>query len=349
MRHRGYAARYAPQRRAFTLVEVLVVLGVISILIALLLPAIQGAREAARRAQCQNNLHQIGLGIHSYHDANNCFPPAMLNATTSTVPRHISYSGMYSPLVRILPFMELRPLYDAVNFATGTDPPETLGLPRPSQSDLAMIAVNSTVSSLSIHTFICPSDGGAFAETGCNYRGNAGVGCCFATSAEFPDSGNGLFPEAVVVSTAWVPDGLSHTTAFSERLRGSGRPGPLSTERDFWRLRVMTLTADDLLQGCQISARADNATGGFVWAGRWWFWSGRERTLYNHAQPPNGRVPDCLDALVVGASGMATARSWHLGGVNALMGDGSVRFVLDSIDTNVWRALGTRNGGELVD
>lgn len=108
------------------------------------------------------------------------------------------------------------------------------------------------------------------------------------------------------------------------------------------------LSADDLLQGCLTAARP-GATPTFSLGGRWWFWLGRERTLYTHTQQPNGRVPDCLRIYMDPPYGMATARSWHLGGVNLLMGDGSTRFVTETIDLSVWRGLGTRNGGELVD
>ena len=83
--------------------------------------------------------------------------------------------------------------------------------------------------------------------------------------------------------------------------------------------------------------------------GLWWFWTGKDQTLYTHTQPPNGRIVDCLTSGQQPPSGMVTARSMHPGGVNALMGDGSVRFVSDSIDPAVWRGLGTRNGAELVD
>ena len=107
-------------------------------------------------------------------------------------------------------------------------------------------------------------------------------------------------------------------------------------------------TADQLLIACAIAARPGNAPG-FVDSGRWWFWTGRERTLYNQAQVPNGSIPDCTYGGMTPMIDMATARSPHPGGVNVLMGDGSGRFVSDSIAQPVWRAFGTRNGGELVD
>ena len=108
------------------------------------------------------------------------------------------------------------------------------------------------------------------------------------------------------------------------------------------------LSADELLTGCLAAARL-GATPTFTRGGRWWFWLGRERTLYTHTQQPNGRVPDCLHPNMNPPYGMATARSWHHGGVNVLIGDGSTRFVRETIDVSTWRGFGTRSGGELVD
>jgi hypothetical protein len=145
-----------------------------------------------------------------------------------------------------------------------------------------------------------------------------------------------------------IIDGLSHTVAFSERILGTGERGRSSPDRDSFGLPTLAFTADNLLQACRVVGRVGNPDI-FADNGRWWFWTGRERCLYNHAQAPNGRVPDCLRGSEFTAAGMATARSWHYGGVNAVMGDGAVRFVSESISTPIWRGLGTRNGRELVD
>lgn len=336
--------RAAGSRAGFTLIETLVSIGIISLLMALLLPAVQAAREAARRARCQNNLRQLGIALHAYHTANECYPIIF----TSRVSRQPRYHGDYSIHVRLLPFLDQQPLYHAVNFAVGTAAPESvvyyLG-----EEEKALNAVNATVSHTRITTFLCPTDAGGVDGPGNNYRANVGVGPNFDTSLEYPDSGNGLLPEIGLTRAARVPDGLSHTTAFSERLRGSGRDGRPLPERDYWATPWIVFSADDQLQGCRIAARP-GATETFARGGRWWFWNGRERTDYTHTQAPNGMVPDCLHPQFAGgAPGMATARSRHHGGVNALMGDGAVRFVLETIDQATWRALGTRNGGELVD
>ena len=327
----------------FTIIELLVVVSILSLLIALILPAVQQSREAARRATCQNNLHQIGLAVAGYLGSFNTFPPGGLGYGRR-LPQ-IAYHGNYSLFVRILPFMEQTPLYNAVNFQVGTFP-ETMGFPVLPAED-AINAINLTVSGTKLGVFLCPSDGGSFEATGCNYRGNTGVGPHFDTDAEFIDSGNGIFPEVSLISPGRVPDGLSHTAAVSERLRGSGRDDRPDASRDSFRQPTLVLTADDMIKGCRIAARP--GASGFASGGRWWFWTGRERSLYNHGQVPNGEVPDCLQGGIRTAAGMATARSHHNGGVSVLMCDGSVRFVADTISQTVWRSLGTRNGAEIVE
>lgn len=253
----------------------------------------------------------------------------------------------------MLAFLDQQTLFNAVNFSVGAYP-DVWGLsnttwpPKIGITDWdAVRAINSTVRFSQVGIFLCPSDGGPFERTGTNYRGNAGVGPEYGASAEFPDSGNGLCTEIGLITPARIPDGLSHTAAFSERIRGSGG-STVNPTRDSFCLLNLVLTADDLLLASRAAARASNPTIYFD-HGRYWFWIGRERTLYNHAQTPNGSIPDGMYPVVLTARGMATARSFHPGGVNVLMGDGSTRFVSDTIAQAVWRGFGSRNGSELVD
>ncbi|MGC8643129.1 MAG: DUF1559 domain-containing protein, partial [Isosphaeraceae bacterium] len=257
------------------------------------------------------------------------------------------YGGYYAVHTRLLPYLDQAPLFNSINFIIGTWPTETFYV-QPLVTDSLRNNANLTALNCSLRVFLCPSDSGAFKDTGNNYRGNAGVGPMWGTNAEHPDSGNGLFPEIGPVRISQVSDGLSHTAAFSERLRGSGAKTNPSTTRDPFRSIDIVLTADDLLKACRVAAQPTN-TERYVLSGKRWFWVGKEYTLYNHAQAPNGQIPDCTTGGTLPATGMWTARSWHYGGVNALMGDGSVRFITDSISTAVWRGLGTRNGGELVE
>lgn len=338
--------------RGFTLIELMTVVGVLSILTALLLPAVQSAREGARRAKCQSNLHQIGLALESYHNANHCYPVGVTTALGRPDAQGfhpVTYWGDFSIHVRLLPMLDQVALYNAINFEVGASPLTTIDFAPPDANEIAAARTNATAMSTAISVFLCPSDGGPFGGSGTNYRGNAGVGGYPARSYLHPDSGNGLFQEVGVTRAAQVVDGLSHTVAFSERLRGSGGQ-PLRPDRDYWVIRSGAYgTADDGLTACRISARPFFDGNGFALAGDHWFWEGLDRTFYTHAQVPNGIIPDCLHGAIKSPPGVSTARSHHLGGVNALMGDGSVRFVGEAIATAVWRGLGTRNGGELVD
>lgn len=333
------------RRRGFTLIELLVVVSIIGLLIALLLPAVQSARETARRAQCVNNLKQIGLALHAYEAAHGSFP---LNWGLPRVdperghPWHIGRRP-YSALTRILPHLDQQPLYASINFEVETFPSDMISaFPFPQ---------NQTAYATRLAGFLCPSDGAETPTThGCNYRGNYGVGPKPGTTAETYDSGNGFYTFPGVLSPRSFPDGLSHTVAYSERLRGTGEGGGLVPARDFGDILVMMYCvdrdADYALQCARLAAtRAFPASRQ---AGFTWFHGDFSCGAYNHAQEPNGRTPDAVYKWGE-YWGVVTARSLHPGGVNTLMADGSVRFVGDSTSRAVWRALGTRNGGELVE
>lgn len=332
------------RRRGVTLIEVLVVISIVSLLSALLMPAVQQAREAARRASCQSNLRQIGLALHGYISSYSCFPISF----TSRSPIKPYYDGYYSIHVRLLPYLERQPLHSSINFDVGTFPLETPGIYRLEPEELATIATNMTAVRSSVAVFLCPADSSFPDGAGNNYRGNVGPGPSMLTTAEFKDSGKGLFQELGQTSVAMVRDGLSHTAAFSERFVGTGGGSAPEPARDFWPANFAAFTADQQVSLCMISARPSKRNV-FQDGGRWWFWCGRERTHYSHTQTPNGKVSDCLNQMATTARGMATARSYHPGGVNVLMADGAVRFVPDTIDLWVWRGFGTRSGGELVD
>jgi hypothetical protein len=185
--------------------------------------------------------------------------------------------------------------------------------------------------------------------TSSSYRVNVGVGPSHLTLAEYRDSGNGFFREVYFVKDSLISDGLSHTIAFSERLGGSLSAGSQRANRDYWLAPGGSYNADQLILSCQIAGHSGEGARS-VDAGKWWFWYSRELTSYTHTQTPNGKTPDCLWGFVIPpAAGMSTARSAHSGGVNAVAGDGAVRFISDSIRQDVWRALGTRNGREIVE
>lgn len=336
-------------RPGFTLIEALVTMGILSLAAALILPAVQQAREAARRARCGNNLRQMGLALHAYHESNGCFP-IICTSGYDYHEKHFTSVGFFSIQTRLLPYLEARALYDGINFTVGAIPPKTYGVWL-NREFRALNAPNVTVSGISIATFVCPSDVVPPGVVGSNYRANMGNGHWHLTTTEFPDSGNGIFEVLRVTSAARVPDGLSHTAAFSERLIGTGADGrtPFDPRRDLYGAITWVYTADQLLRSCQAATLARPLNRGYGLAGYWWFWFGLEQTAYTHTQAPNGPVPDCLMPGMVTPPGMMTARGRHSQGVNLVMGDGSLRFMTSSIAQPVWRAFGSRNGGELID
>ena len=332
-------------RLGFTLVELLVVVSLIGLLVALGLPAVQAAREAARRTQCEANLKQIGLALHNYQATHQTFPYNWGYPRVDPVlgrPYHIA-ARPYSALTRILPYLEQTTLYDSMNFSVETYPGGYDGTGFQSPANLTAYATNLAV-------YLCPSDGAATPTPhGCNYRGSFGVGPHIATNQQTYDSGNGFFTFPATLGPGSFPDGLAHTVAYSERLRGTGVGASIDTNRNFGNIQVMMFCterdADNALKCARIAATQDwpsDRAAGFTW-----FYGDYECTAYNHAQEPNGRIPDAITSGL--PHGIVTARSNHPGGVNSLMADGSVRFVGETIGRPIWRALGTRNGDELVE
>ncbi len=331
-------------KAGFTLIELLVAVSIIGLLIALVLPAVQSARELSRRAQCANNLKQIGIALHAYASANQTFPIQWQNGLGRTLGVSKNYYGRpFSALTRILPYLEAQPLYSQINFSVQLYPNYSEGGEFP-------FPENQTAYETTVGGFLCPSDGASSPTPyGCNYRGSLGVGPSPSTTGEHPQGGNGFFTLFSITGPGSFPDGLAHTVAYSERLRGTGDDSKvIKPDRDFGDLNVNprcgSLDADYGLACARVaSSRSFPAmrTAGFTW-----FIGDYEATSYCHAQEPNGRIPD---AIYPNFSGIVTARSLHPGGVNALMADGSVRFVNESIARKVWRGLGSRNGGELVE
>lgn len=330
--------------KGFTLIEMLAVISIVGLLVSILLPAVMSAQESSRRARCSNNLRQIGLALQNYLTSHETFPINWLN-----VPSDPEFYGGYTPwnsqrysaLTRLLPYLDNQPLYASINFDWEPFPktPVVQAFPFPQ---------NSTAFMTSVSSFTCPSDFPT-PRHGCNYRGNYGVGPFIYTSAETPDSGNGFYTWPQILGPQSFPDGLSHTIAYSERIHGSDVGGGALVARDYGDIMVGTTCilcdADHALQCARLASSKPSPKfrlGGFTW-----FYSGFDCASYNHAQEPNGLIPD---AIATGPhTGISTARSFHPGGVNCLVADGSCRFVSSSVGRAVWRALGTRDGDELVE
>jgi prepilin-type N-terminal cleavage/methylation domain-containing protein/prepilin-type processing-associated H-X9-DG protein len=328
-------------RRAFTLIELLVVVAVIALLIGLLLPAVQSAREAARRAQCVNNLKQIGLAAHVYHAANGSFP----------------FGGTLSPssasfLVLLLPHAEGGNTYNAFNLAF----------------DVSADPSNATARYVNGPVFVCPSDPstGAVVDTDpftgeagqtmgrSNYYGNLGTnGWAFerASSVRKDSSQLGVFATGVVTSVDGIPDGTSATALAAEVKRGS-YPGSDGLDLVFvadpdWPSGANPTTDPNCLTPPAACFTSPFTMGTFGITGLQYQNGFLATALYTHTMLPNDRRRDCIQLFDFDREHLA-ARSYHPGGVNVGMCDGSIHFVKDTINLDTWKALGTRTAGEVL-
>ncbi|WP_435017815.1 DUF1559 domain-containing protein [Tundrisphaera sp. TA3] len=317
----SYRRRPPLRRGGFTLIELLAVCGVISLLLGLVLPAVQASREAARRLQCVANLKQIGIALNAYHATNAMYPGNMLLTTPSYSSNHLS------ALARILPFADMTPLYNSINLAFVN----AESADRPS-------LVNRTARHTTVALFLCPSDAGFDHKS--SYRFNRGR---FAIRPG--EAFDGPFGVGVRLDAGAVADGLSQTAFVSERIGGG-----FSTSAGFPRDAVIpdASTGPDRLTS-DVDARkfcADNEPAAWITTnGRYWFYNGVRSTDYNHNGLPNDPQPSCEAG--VNAS-FCPPRSYHRGGVNVLLGDGHVAKVLDSVAVTVWTALGTHDAGDLA-
>jgi len=310
-------------RRAFTLVELLVVVGIIAVLTGLLLPAVQEVRAAAARASCGNNLKQIGLALHAHHDARGRFPPG----------RGSPLPAVFSAHAHLLPFLEQDGLQRGIDFSSA---PVTFSVAGGPTYDGT---VNLPAATAAVKTYLCPADpagdrvpGSPFGAT--SYAANAGSGAVdFGSLAQ----SDGVFILGSAVGFRDLFDGSSQTAAFSERTVG---PGQVTSDRGRLILERPP-GADPSAAGCDAGAGTWNPERGAKW-----ILGNYGNTLYNHALPPNSAgVWDCMD--VRQQKGRLAARSGHTGGVSVLLCDGGVRFVPDGTSAVVWQALATRAGGEV--
>jgi prepilin-type N-terminal cleavage/methylation domain-containing protein/prepilin-type processing-associated H-X9-DG protein len=347
------------QRRGFTLIELLVVIAIIGVLIALLLPAVQAAREAARRTQCVNNLKQIGLALHNYHDVQGAFPMGSGQCQYWPVNTYLSKNGL-SIHASILPQLEQSAIYNAINFSFGIEDGST-NMPWPIQSTAAIAQISA---------FVCPSDqyAGDFISNSNSYFGSVGTTTYYVSQAStvWPIAGSmaglpstGLFAYGLSYRIADIIDGTSNTIAFCESTVGN----PNSAQGQINIGLVLpngSLAAAQMLNAQLNPAPVITAinTCNQAWVnksasvdaqrGKNWIHGSMAFTLFNTIATPNSAEWTYCSDQTGSSSTFSEADSYHPGGVNTLMADGSVKFIKSSINRVNWWALGTRSGSEIV-
>lgn len=363
--------RHAPMspsiRAAFTLVELLVVIAIIGMLVTLLLPAVQAAREAARKTQCTNNLRQLALAFQTHHDSIGYFPLSQIGSGEADSHGGCR-SGMYSWHARILPYIEEKPLFDSIDFGRNMSDSCTSG----EDGTISQLHPNALAAATEVAVFLCPSDGvtgsnsvvmGASNPASDNYAANAGWPTATTGidgNRESPIKYNGLVslqnparPDLENLARSPVrirnvTDGLSKTAAIAERLIQSAIDRD-AIEAGDERLKSFHITTGGramsvLSERCNsASTHADALQSAYI--GRAWIsgWSPTAAT-YRHLKSPNTTHCHFGHSFTSGEF-LVTPSSEHAGGVNVAMADGHVEFVTDDVEPRVWWSKGSRSDG----
>lgn len=333
---RGPAVRSTHRHCNFgaTIVELLTAIGIISLLGAVLLPAVQQVRERARTTSCTNHLRQLITAVHSHETVHQRFP----RGDEIWVDEQGRLHPSISIHVHLLPFIERMDLYDRFDFrdlsALNGEPPTTLS------------TANTALFHEHVALFVCPSDDAQAGST--NYRSCMGPD----PAPSILNDGPGPFVVGRDLGPADFRDGLSQTAMLSERVVGDYdvqthdpwrdvflvSPPPAYDDRDAW------------IERCAAGLPVAPLVASHSFLGFAWFRGGPRHTSYNHVLTPNSTIPDCAASgpYPDGGPGIYSARSQHPGGVNVALADGSVRFIHEGIEIEIWAAIGTRNGREVV-
>ena len=334
------------KRTGFTLIELLVVIAIIAVLIALLLPAVQAAREAARRMQCTNNLKQIGLALFNYESSIGAFPPTSILSGVEFGSTARKFKSNWSVIARSAPYLEQGAMFNAMNFDFKPgDPP------------------NATIQQLSIKTFICPSEPNQMPQPNSD-TGTAGVTSYgnvvgdWYVWEELGPVNRAPFSPNVSKTIAQVTDGLSNTLFFSESQVGHYEFRSCTSTSTLSYNTYPTVPNSPAMIATiapSCSTTKSGPQGHITWTNGSVFNSGVTTALTPNSKvivPGYGQNPYDLVTTDENQGGPVyaalTADSYHPGGVNGLMGDGSVRFLKNTINGVTWRALGTIAAGEVI-